>query len=243
MSNEIITIQDTDHYPVSGRELHEKLRIETQYTIWFKRMCEYDFEEGKDFEAINQKRLTAQGNGTLYFDHMLTLNMAKELCMLQRTEKGREVRRYLIDVENQWNSPEAIMSRALQMAQRKLEILNGNIHHLEAANDELTAKTQTMQPKADYFDKLVERGINTSFRVTAKELKVRERAFVNYLIQHKYIYKDKKGQLMPYANHVDNGLFVIKECVSEWSDWKGTQTLITPKGRATFRLLTVKIAS
>jgi anti-repressor protein len=116
---------DNERPTTSGRDLHEFLEIGTQYSIWFERMAEYGFAENIDFQAINQKRLTAQGNETALTDHQLTLEMAKEICMLQRNEKGKQARTYFIDLEKQWNSPEALMARALQMADQK-------IHHLSS---------------------------------------------------------------------------------------------------------------
>jgi len=132
-------------------------------------------------------------------------------------------------VEEQWNQPEAVMARALIMAQQTVE-------SLKASNAELTVHNAIMAPKADYFDALVDRKLNTSFRETAKEFGIKERAFVDFLQEHKYIYRDKKGKLMPYAQYVED-LFVLKECYNDKTEWSGTQTLITPKGRETFRLL------
>ena len=112
---------------------------------------------------------------------------------------------------------------------------------LEAANATLAVDNQIMRPKADYFDELVDRNLLTSFRETAKQLDVKEKAFVQFLLDKKYIYRDKKGKLMPYADK-NAGLFEIKECFNDKTQWSGTQTLITPKGRETFRLLFVGIA-
>ena len=112
---------------------------------------------------------------------------------------------------------------------------------LEAANATLAVDNQIMRPKADYFDELVDRNLLTSFRETAKQLDVKANAFVQFLLDKKYIYRDKKGKLMPYADKTA-GLFEIKECFNEKTQWSGTQTLITPKGRETFRLLFVGIA-
>lgn len=107
---------------------------------------------------------------------------------------------------------------------------------LQLKNSELTVDNQIMKPKAEYFDELVDRNLLTSFRETAKQLEIKEKFFINFLLEHKYIYRDKKGKLMPYADK-NNGLFEVKECFNEKSGWKGTQTLVTPKGRETFRLL------
>jgi len=114
--NELIPIQyESENPTVSGRELHAALEIETRYNDWFLRMCEYGFQEGKDFYSILSKSLGGRP-GT---DHAVTIPMAKELCMLQRTEKGKQCRAYFISCEEAWNSPDKIMERALQIAHRR----------------------------------------------------------------------------------------------------------------------------
>ena len=110
---------------------------------------------------------------------------------------------------------------------------------LTAQNSQLTVDKQIMQPKADYFDDLVDRNLLTNFRETAKELGIKPKAFVDWLLSKKYIYRDQKGKLMPYEGK-NNGLFEVKECFNEKTQWGGVQTLITPKGRETFRLLCLK---
>lgn len=107
---------------------------------------------------------------------------------------------------------------------------------LIAVNSQLTVDKQIMQPKADYFDELVDRNLLTNFRETAKQFGVKEKPFIQFLLDKKYIYRDKKGKLMPY-DEKNNGLFEVKECFNEKTQWSGTQTLVTPKGRETFRLL------
>lgn len=109
---------------------------------------------------------------------------------------------------------------------------------LEAANSALTMDNAVMKPKADYFDELVDRNLLTNFRETAKQLGIKEKEFIRFLLEKKYLYRDKRGKLMPYAEK-NSGLFEIKECFNEKTLWSGTQTLITPKGRETFRLLYV----
>lgn len=108
---------------------------------------------------------------------------------------------------------------------------------LEVANTALTVDNQIMKPKADYFDELVDRNLLTNFREAAKQLGVPPKKFVSFLIEHRYVFRDKKGKLQPYQQHIEAGLFDIKECINEKTGWGGTQTLITPKGRETFRLL------
>ena len=107
---------------------------------------------------------------------------------------------------------------------------------LQATNSQLTVDNTIMKPKAEYFDELVDRNLLTGFRETAKQLGIKQKEFINFLLDKKYIYRDKKGRLMPYAEK-NNGLFELKEALNEKTNWSGTQTLITPKGRETFRLL------
>ena len=105
---------------------------------------------------------------------------------------------------------------------------------LQEKNRALVDENEALLPKADYFDRLVDHDVNLTLRETAKELGVKERSFIDYLIEHGYIYRDKKQHLMPYADHVDT-LFALKECVNERTGWGGTQTLVTPQGRDCFR--------
>lgn len=126
-------------------------------------------------------------------------------------------------------SPQELMAKALLVAQKTLTDRDARIK-------ELTAQNQIMQPKAEYFDELVARNLLTNFRETAKELGIKEKDFIGWLLDHKYVYRDQKNKLMPYAVK-NNGLFEVKEGKGRHNDWAGTQTLITPKGRETFRLL------
>lgn len=224
--NELIKINyDSDRPTVLGRDLHKTLGVKSKYADWFKNMCAYGFTENTDFMAFS-KNLE---NGGKSIDHQLTIEMAKEICMIQRSEKGKQCRQYFIAVEEQFNNPQAIMARALRVADEELKRLHITV-------SQLTVDNQIMKPKAEYFDELVDRNLLTSFRETAKQLGIKEKTFIQFLMDKKYIYRDKKGKLMPYANN-NNGLFELKECFDNKTKWSGTQTLITPKGRETFRLL------
>lgn len=112
---------------------------------------------------------------------------------------------------------------------------------LEIANSALAVDNQLMRPKADYFDELVDRNLLTNFRETAKQLSIPPKKFVSFLLEHKYVYRDKRGKLLPYEEK-NNGLFEVKECFNEKTKWSGTQTFVTPKGRETFRLLFLGVA-
>lgn len=126
-------------------------------------------------------------------------------------------------------TPAELMASALLMAQRTLAERDARI-------SALTVENQIMAPKADYFDQLVERNTLLNFRETAKALDVPPKKFVSFLLEKKYIYRDKKGKLLPYEQK-NNGLFEVKETLNEKTNWSGAQTFITPKGRETFRLL------
>lgn len=118
----------------------------------------------------------------------------------------------------------------------QLKAEQGARRMLQAENSALTVDKQIMQPKADYFDELVDRNLLTNFRETAKLLGVKQRDFIDFLLEQKYVYRDQRGKIMPYAAKSE-GLFEIKETANQKTKWSGTQTLITPKGRETFRLL------
>lgn len=135
--------------------------------------------------------------------------------------------------QEQMNEHE-IIANALVVAHKILAEREERLKAVEAEN-------LLMKPKAEYFDELVDRATNINFRDGAKELGVKPNYFVNFLLSKKFIYRDQNGKLRPYQTSVDRGLFVIKECYSNYGKWSGCQTLITPKGRATFKVLLGKL--
>lgn len=226
--NELIKVNyDNDRPTVSARDLHEFLEVKSRYNDWFNNMSSYGFVENTDYMTFTKNLV----NGGRKNDHQLTIEMAKEICMLQRNDKGKQARQYFINLEKAWNTPEAVMARALRLAEEKL-------NSVMAINSKLSVDVQIMQPKADYFDELVDRNLLTNFRETAKQLGIKQNKFIAFLLDKKYLYRDKRGKLMPYANK-NNGLFEIKETFNDKTEWAGTQTLVTPKGRETFRLLCI----
>lgn len=146
----------------------------------------------------------------------------------------RKNRGYISNQENLIQ--EEIIAKALIVAQNVISEKEKLNRELQVQNSELSVDNQIMKPKADYFDELVYRNLLTNFRETAKQLGIKEKLFIKFLIDKKYLYRDKRGRLMPYADK-NNDLFEIKESINEKTKWSGTQTLITPKGRETFRLL------
>lgn len=145
MDNLISVNYDADQPCVSARDLHQQLNIRTQYTKWFERMKEYGFTENEDFKAISHKRLTAQGNETTYIDHEISIDMAKQICMIQRSPEGKQIRQYFLDLEKAWNTPEQIFARALKMADKTID-------QLKSENATLIEDNERMKPKEIFAD-------------------------------------------------------------------------------------------
>lgn len=147
MNNFIPISYDNPERPtVSGRELHEFLQVGADHRHWFPRMCEYGFTEGEDFNPVKIDRVQNEGGRKVtrtVDDHQLTIPMAKELCMIQRNERGKQARQYFLTVEAQWNSPEAVMRRAVLIADRKVK-------ELQSVNRSLLAENNDLKPDAEY---------------------------------------------------------------------------------------------
>ena len=144
----IVINYDNEKPTVSGRELHKVLKIDTPYKKWFNRMTGYGFKEGMDFWTI----LSESTGGRPSTDHAITIDMAKELCMIQRTEIGKKCREYFLDIERRWNSPETVMARALQFAGQRLELLTQENSRLTEINTVQAQQIAEMQPKVTYYD-------------------------------------------------------------------------------------------
>lgn len=219
--NELVKV-NFETQTVSARELHEQLGIEKRFSAWFETNSQ-GFIEGEDFTSVLSGTVVNNGAYRELQDYNMTVDMAKHLCLMSKTEKGKQCRQYLIDLEKAWNTPEQIMARALDIAHKTI--------------NSLKEENMTMKPKAEYFDELVERNLMTSFRTTAKEFGIKESALIGWLIENKYIYRNQKNKLCAYAAPKTDGLFDEKEYTCKHSTHTGTQTLITPKGRETFRIL------
>lgn len=192
--------EETGDSIVSGRELHEKLKIKTPYKKWMDRMIEYGFVENTDFVTVGQKCPIANGGYQTQTDHILKLDMAKEIAMIQRTPEGKAIRQYLIEIEKVWNSPEKIMERALIIA-------NNNIKNL-------TVKVEELTPKAEVYDTFIEKEHTLGFRelkkeiISATDLDIKEEKFKEVLRALNLI-TSKKVKATSYA--VRNGYAVTKD--------------------------------
>ena len=227
--NELIkVVYDNDRPTVSGRELHEKLEIKTAYKDWFPRMCEYGFNENEDYILVAQKRATNNPKNpeTTFNDHQLTLEMAKQICMIQRTETGKRYREYFLEIEKMWNSPEYVMARAVKMSDRKIALLSGQ---LAEANKQI----EEAKPKIEYYDTIASSEGLTSIRETAKLFDVREKDFKALLLAT-YLYRDAHKRMMPRAEYMnENAAFAVCETVITTPVGSRTTvyTKITPRGR------------
>lgn len=238
MSNvsQIIKV-DENNMTVSARDLHDALGIQKRFSAWFDANAK-DFAEGEDYFGAYLKVQGNQYGGEQQLqDYQLTVDMAKHLCLMSHTEKGKECRQYLIDLEKAWNTPEQVMARALKIADRSIKQLKEQNKALSVQNSELTVQTNIMKPKVEYFDEIVDRNLLSNFTEVSKELGIKRNTLIKFLLDHGYIYRDKKGNLLPKANSKSDGLFEVKQCRNNKTQWAWAQTLVTPKGVETFRLL------
>lgn len=198
MINGLININtNSEEITLSGRELHEFLEVKTKYKDWFPRMVSYGFEENIDYRAIAQKRATAQGNETTYIDHEIKLDMAKEIAMIQRSAKGRQARKYFIEVEKMWNSPEMIMKRALEIANKKIE-------YLQLENSKKSQLIGELKPKADYTDQILKNTGLVTITQIAKDYGMSGQKMNELLHSLKVQYK-QSDQWLLYSEHHGKG--------------------------------------
>lgn len=179
--NELIKVAyDNDCPTVSGRDLHEFLEVSTKYADWFHRMCEYGFSDGVDYFSFLRNRSDGLPGKPLT-DHQLTIDMAKELCMIQRNEKGKQARQYFLQLERDWNSPEKVMARALKIADKK-------ILYLESENARQKQLIGELKPKADYVDTILRnKGLVTITQICDNALEI--------LLRKNFLYDNYASQV------------------------------------------------
>lgn len=228
--NELIsvTLNDNQEPVVSGRQLHEVLKVKTEYKKWFSRMTEYGFNENEDFLKVTQKCLTSS-TGQNTTDHVIKLDMAKEIAMIQRTERGKQVRQYFIQVEKDFNSPEKIMARALLMADQK-------VHKLEA-------QIEADRPKVLFADAVSASKSSCLIGELAKILKqngidIGQNKLFQWLRSNGYLIS-RRGESwnQPTQKSMQLGLFELKKTNINHADGHttvNTTTKVTGKGQQYF---------
>jgi anti-repressor protein len=231
--NELIKITyNNDRPAVSARDLHDFLEVGARYNDWFPRMCEYGFAEGDDFNLLKIERVQNEGGRMVtrtVDDAVLTIDMAKELCMIQRNEKGKQARQYFLQIEKDWNSPEKVMARALQIAGDKLK--------------RLESKVEADAPKVLFANAVSASKTSILVGELAKLLKqngvdIGQHRLFRWMRENGYLIRRNGTDFnMPTQKSMDLGLFTVKETAITHSDGTVTvskTTKVTGKGQQYF---------
>lgn len=230
--NEILKVNN-DTQTVSARELHERLKINTRFNDWFPRMVEYGFSDGLDFYSKMSK---TENGGRPSKDYDISIDMAKQICMIQRTPEGKAVRQYLIDLEKAWNTPEQVMARALKFADKEIE-------KLKKSNAGLLEDNKRMKPKEIFADAVSVSHTSILVGDMAKLLKqngvdIGQKRLFEWLREKGYLIKRKGSDWnMPTQKSMDMGLFDIKESTINNPDGSvriNRTTKVTGKGQQYF---------
>lgn len=230
--NEILKV-NLDTQTVSARELHNQLGISTRFNDWFHRMTEYGFSENVDFYSKMSK--TSETGGRPSVDYDISVDMAKQICMIQRTPEGKQVRQYLIDLEKAWNTPEQVMARALKIANRTID-------NLKAENVMLVERNKEMKPKAIFADAVATSRTSILIGDLAKLIcqngyQIGQKRLFEWLRNNGYLCKSGSSRNMPMQRYVEQGLFEVKESNVQNPDGSVRITLttkITGKGQLYF---------
>ena len=204
--NEVLKV-NFDNQTVSARDLHELLNIGTKFTTWFERMKDYGFSEGEEFFPKPGK--TPELGGRPQMDYEITVDMAKQICMIQRTPEGKACRQYLIDLEKAWNTPEQVMARALKIANKQIDDLKNN-------NLMLERKIEADKPKTIFAD-----AVSTSHTsilvgdlaklICQNGVKIGQKRLFEWMRENNFLIKSGSSRNMPQQRYVENGLFEVKE--------------------------------
>lgn len=235
--NELIKINyDTEQPSVSARDLHEGLGIKTAFKDWFPRMTEYGFEAGKDFNMLKNERVQIEGTREVkreIIDYQITVDMAKQICMIQRTDKGRQYREYFLELEKAWNSPEQVFARALHMADKMVNSLKEQCKFLGGQVMEQQKVIEELQPKASYYDMILQCKDLIATTTIAKDYGMSAKKFNAML--HAMGVQFKQGDIwVLYAKHQGQGY--LKTKTHNYADMTGIQhskehSYWTQKGR------------
>lgn len=224
--NELIPTKQNENGEItlSGRELHEFLEVATEYRKWFGRMSEYGFVENVDFIRVTQKCPTLGGVQDVV-NHQIKLDMAKEIAMIQRSEKGKEARQYFLQVEKMWNSPEMVIKRAMDFQNKKILLLETQINEEKPYTD--FGKVVAISDGAinvGAFAKLIyeKHGIN-----------IGRNKLMYWLREKGYLIKQGREKNNPKQNYIEQGLFKVSPTIISRTegDVQSSTTLVTGKGQ------------
>lgn len=230
-----LLIVNFDMQTVSARDLYEKLGISRRFSVWFETNSQ-GFVEGEDFNAAYLKVHGNQYGGEKEIqDYNLTVDMAKHLCLMSRTEKGKQCRQYLIDLEKAWNTPEQVMARALKIANRTID-------SLKVDNTKLLADNERMKPKEIFADAVSASHTSILIGDLARLIcqngyKIGQKRLFEWMRDRGYLIKSGNSRNMPLQRFVEQGLFEIKESNVQNTDGSvriTRTTKVTGKGQVYF---------
>lgn len=212
MKNLIPVNYDAEQPTVSARDLHESLNIKTKFNDWFSRMCEYGFQNGIDLNLLKIEQVQIEGVRKVkrdITDYQISVDMAKQICMIQRTPEGKQIRQYFLDLEKAWNTPEQVFARALRMADKTIE-------SLKADNAVLLESVERMRPKEVFADAVSASQTSILIGELAKLLKqngieIGQRRLFSWMRENGFLLKRGSGRNMPTQKGMELGLFEIKE--------------------------------
>lgn len=207
--SELIPINYNGEEPtVSARDLHVGLEIKSNFTTWFDRMCEYGFTE-LDYKKCFPNLESGCNGGQNMIDYQISVDMAKQICMIQRSKKGRQYRQYFLDLEKAWNTPEQVFARALKMADR-------TIAKLKDTNKSLAEKIEADRPKTIFADAVSASHTSILIGDLAKLIcqngyQIGQKRLFQWMRDNGYLMVSGSSRNMPKQKYVEQGLFEIKE--------------------------------
>lgn len=226
--NELLKVNyGNDRITLSARELHEFLGIGTEFAKWMQRMCEYGFSENQDYRVFVKNDDNSKG-GRPSTDYEITLDMAKEIAMIQRSDKGKEVRQYFLELERRWNSPEAVMNRALEYSRKQVKAL--------------MEENKELKPKALFADAVSASDESILIGQLAKLIRqngyeIGQNRLFEWMRENGYLIKSDSRRNQPTQRAMDMGLFEVKERTISNPDGSTRITLttkVTGKGQVYF---------
>lgn len=220
-----------DRITLSARELHEFLEVKTAFKDWFPRMCEYGFNESQDFNPLKNEQVRLEGKRQvkrIVQDYEITLDMAKEIAMIQRSDKGKEVRQYFLELERRWNSPEAVMNRALEYSRKQVKALMEE-------NKELKPKALFAEAVSASDESILIGQLAKLIRQNGYE--IGQNRLFEWMREKGYLIKSGSRRNQPTQRAMDMELFEVKERTISNPDGSTRITLttkVTGKGQVYF---------
>ena len=215
---------------IPARELYERLGIESRFNVWFPRVIGYGFVEGEDYEPVREEVRTLQGNVTVRNNYLMSVDMAKQICMLLRTEKGKQYRQYFLELEKAWNSPMQVMARAIKLSEKQLMEYKNQCCMLEGQVAEKQRRIEELEPKARYLDEILQSTSLVTMTQVAKDYGMSAKQLNQILKEHNVQYKSNQ-QWVLYAKYQGKGYVYSQTYQIKGTEQTVMHTLWTQKGR------------